>query len=282
MARVLRLEYPGAWYHVTARGNERRPIFGDDRDRRHFLELVPTCLERFRLRLHAYVLMDNHYHLLLETREANLSRAMQWLNTAYTVWYNRRHQRVGHLFQGRYKAVIVEPETWALELSRYIHVNPVRIRALGLDKAAQRAQRQGAGRAPDREVIQERLRRLRQYRWSSYRAYAGWEKAPPWLDCQEVLAFGGGRASERRVRYRASAEDVVREGAVEQPWEGLVAGLVLGSESFVEQLLERPKSAARQAMQVAVTKRPKFANVKQVMEGLKGACCHSGRTTVSN
>ena len=121
MARLLRVDRPGLWYHLTARGNEQRFIFRDGRDREHFLELLAQWVDCFRLRLHAYVLMPNHYHLLAETTEANLSQAMQWLNVSYTVWFNRRHQRVGHLFQGRFKSVIVEPETWALGLSRYIH-----------------------------------------------------------------------------------------------------------------------------------------------------------------
>src|SRR5262249_39165863 len=156
-----------------------------------FLQLVPSWLARFRARLHAYVLMDNHYHLLLETTEANLSRAMQWLQTAYTVWFNRRHRRAGHLFQGRFQAVIVEPETWALSLTRYIHLNPVRVRKLGLDKAAQRAQRQGIGVTADAGLVQARLERLRTYRWSSYRAYVGRAQAPLWLDCEAVLRQGG-------------------------------------------------------------------------------------------
>src|SRR5436190_2750551 len=98
---------------MTARGNERKAIYRAERDRKHFLELLPLWCERFRLRLYAYVLMDNHYHFLLQTTEANLSQAMQWLNVSYTVWFNRRHQRVGRLFQGRFKSVIVESETWA-------------------------------------------------------------------------------------------------------------------------------------------------------------------------
>jgi REP element-mobilizing transposase RayT len=97
MARPLRIERPGVWYHVTARGNERRPIYRDDRDRRHFCELLGEAVGNFGLVLHAYVLMENHFHLLLETPEANLSRAMQWLNVSYSVWFNRRHDRVGHL-----------------------------------------------------------------------------------------------------------------------------------------------------------------------------------------
>ena len=99
MARPLRIERPGAWYHVTARGNERRSIYLDERDRLHFCEVLGETVENFELVLHTYVLMDNHFHLLIETPEANLSRAMQWLNVSYSVWFNRRHSRVGHLFK---------------------------------------------------------------------------------------------------------------------------------------------------------------------------------------
>ena len=130
MARPLRIIFPGAWYHVTSRGQERRPIFLDDRDREHFLELLEVMVSRFRVRVHAYVLMDNHYHLLLETPEANLSRAIQWLNVSYAAWFNCRHRRSGHLTQGRFKAILVEQTAWALELSVYVHLNPVRVAGL--------------------------------------------------------------------------------------------------------------------------------------------------------
>jgi putative transposase len=113
---------------LTARGNERRPIFRDDRDRQRFCELLAELVDR--VRLHAYVLMDNHYHLILELRESNLSRAAQWLNLSYSVWFNRRHERSGHLFQGRFKSVIVSPQEWGLALSRYVHLNPVRVDGL--------------------------------------------------------------------------------------------------------------------------------------------------------
>src|SRR5262245_23542046 len=112
MARLLRVDRPGLWYHLSARGNERRVVFREELDRHHFLELLAQWVERFEVRLHAYVLMDNHYHLLAQTRAPNLSQAMQWLNVSYSVWFNRRHQRVGHLFQGRFKSVIVDPQTW--------------------------------------------------------------------------------------------------------------------------------------------------------------------------
>jgi REP element-mobilizing transposase RayT len=269
MARRLRIELAGGWYHVTARGNEQRPIYRDERDRRHFLELLPGWLERFRARLHCYVLMDNHYHLLLETLEANLSSAMHWFNTAYTVWFNRRHRRVGHLFQGRFKGVIVEPQAWGLSLSRYLHLNPARTRRFKLDKAARRAQRQGLSDAPEREVIQARLKQLREYRWSSYRAYVGLEKAPLWLQCERVLALGGGRPREQRVRYREYVEKEVREGLPERPWEELVVRLALGSREFVEQLTETPKSAAGKELKAAIEQRPDFAAVRKVIEGLK-------------
>ena len=134
MARPLRIICPGAWHHVTARGNERRDIFRDDKDRLHFLECVADMVDRFGVRLHAYVLMNNHYHLLLEVCRPNLSQAVQWLNVSYSVWFNRRHSRTGHLFQGRFKSVVVEPLGWGLSLSAYIHLNPVRLAALGLDK----------------------------------------------------------------------------------------------------------------------------------------------------
>src|SRR5437667_6359764 len=113
-----------------------------------FVELLAHWQERFRLRLHAYVLMPNHYHLLLQTRELNLSRAMQWLNVSYSVWFNRRHDWAGHLFQGRFKAIIVEPESWGLELSRYLHLNPVRSGRFGMDKNARKRQRDGLDAAP--------------------------------------------------------------------------------------------------------------------------------------
>src|SRR5213594_3117448 len=107
MARPLRIERIGCWYHLTARGNERRDIFRDDKDRRHFLELLEEVVSMFAVRLHAYVLMSNHYHLLVEITEANLSRAIHWLNVSYTVWFNRRHGRSGHFFEGRFKSVLV-------------------------------------------------------------------------------------------------------------------------------------------------------------------------------
>ena len=149
MARPLRIEHAGGWYHVTSRGNERRAIFRDDRDRTHFLELLQNMVGRFNLRVHCFVLMDNHYHLIVELRQANLSLALQWLNLSYSAWFNRRHDRVGHLFQGRFKSVLFSALASALELSRYVHLNPVRVGALGLGKGHRAASRAGAASVPD-------------------------------------------------------------------------------------------------------------------------------------
>jgi hypothetical protein len=216
--------------------------------------------------------MPNHYHLLGETSEANLSRAMQWLNVSYTVWFNRRHQRVGHLFQGRFKSVIVEPETWALGLSRYIHLNPVRVRRLGLDKIARRQQRRGLSEKPAAEVVRQRLTLLHSYRWSSYRAYVGDVKAPDWLCCESVLGFGGGRPEDRVREYRRSVEQAVYGGYGERPWERLVGGAVLGSGDFIKELKHRARGTRAESFaQEKLGVRPTFGQVVAVVEKLKGA-----------
>lgn len=216
MARPLRIERADGWYHVTARGNERRDIYRDDGDRGHFLGLLAEMVDRFRVALHGYVLMDNHYHLIIELTQTNLSRAFQWLNVSYSIWFNRRHGRCGHLFQGRFKSVVVDPEPWALELSRYVHLNPVRVGRLGLDKAQRRQQRAGASTRPSVQAVKERLALLRSYRWSSYLAYVGLAPRPAWLNCERILALGG-KPCERRRRYRDYVEDAVREGTAKQP-----------------------------------------------------------------
>src|SRR5258706_317035 len=229
MSRPLRIEYKGGWYHVTARGNERRAIYRDERDRQHFFELLGEMTERFRVGLHAFVLMENHYHLLVELREVALSRAMQWLNVSYSVWFNRRRRRSGHLFQGRFKSVVVSREEWARALSRYIHLNPVRIAELGLGKTEQSGIRSGLAPAPDPGLVRQRVAVLRQYRWSSYRAYIGIGARPEWLDCEDVLSLGGGAKSQWRREYRDYVESAAREGLVKSPWEELREQVVLGS-----------------------------------------------------
>jgi len=202
MARALRLELPDGVYHVTSRGNARQAIFLSDADREAFLSTLALAVARFGLLCHAYCLMENHYHILLETPRANLARAMRFLNSSYAQSFNRRHRRVGHLLQGRYHAVLVERESHLLELARYVVLNPVRV---GL-----------CGRAGD-------------WPWSSYRAAVGLDPAPPFLTVGWVL----GQFAETRAtaveRYRAFVEDE----AGSSPWGHLRGHVFLGGEDFV-------------------------------------------------
>lgn len=271
MARPLRIVWEGAWYHVTARGNERGVIFRQDEDRKQFLSKLARMVERFRTRLHEYTLMDNHYHLILETPEANLSAAMQWLNGGYSSWFNRRHRRHGHLLEGRFKAIVVDPQRWGLELSRYVHLNPVRVRAYGLDKQSQRRYRVGAGREQRREEWKERVNYLRNYPWSSYRAYIGLEPAPQWLQCETVLKWVGGKGADRRRAYRRYVEEALREGLEQTPWAQLEAQVVLGDAAFVEQAREHARGNGReQTGWRLLRKRPSLAKVIAGVERSKG------------
>ena len=271
MARPLRIEQPGGWYHVTARGNERKAIYRDKRDRQRFLEVLVEMVGRFRVRLHGFVLMDNHYHLLLELSESNLSRAVQWLNVSYSVWFNRRHGRNGHLFQGRFKSVAVSPEEWALALSRYVHLNPVRVQMLSLSKTDQSTQQVGLSPAPNAVQVRERIARLRRYRWSSYRAYIGLERAPEWLECSTVLGLGGGAQARQRRQYRDYVETAVREGLEKSPWESVQEQVVLGGATFLAGLRkyvggdEQEQRGARRLL----VERPPFEAVIAAVEKVK-------------
>ncbi len=202
MARSLRLDHPGAIWHITARGIERRAIFSDDDDRARFIELLGATVEVHRFNLHAWVLMSNHYHLLLDTPEANLSQGMRQLGGIYSQRFNRRHDRVGPLFQGRYKAILVERESHLLELIRYVVLNPVRA---GIAKGA------------------------REYRFSSYRETAGLKEPADWLETDWTLSQFGGRRDEARRRFRQFVSEGKASGY--DPWSR-VSGFCLGSEGF--------------------------------------------------
>lgn len=226
MTRPLRIEFAGALYHVTSRGNRREEIYLDDKDREGYLELLGEVCERYNWTVHAYCLMTNHYHVLVETPDANLSKGMRQLNGVYTVRFNRRHGRDGHVFQGRYKAVIVQKDSHLLELSRYVVLNPVRA---GMVNEA------GA------------------YRWSSYRAMVGDGSISPWLDADWLLAQFGTTKEEAIVRYAQFVSDGV---GVSSPWEGLQHHVFLGDEGFVAQfcneqsleLLSEVSKAQRRAL----------------------------------
>jgi len=206
MARQLRLEYAGALYHVTARGNGRQDIYLNDKDRRRFLELLGEEVGQQHWRCYAYCLMGDHYHLLLETPEGHLSRGMRRLNGRYTQEFNRRHQRVGHVLQGRYKSILVEKEAYLLELCRYIVLNPVRARM---------------------------VRQVQDWTWSSYRATVGRERGPEWLDVRGVHRFFHRTTGEAQHRYH----QFVREGvAAPAPWAEVRGQIFLGRAPFLKKM----------------------------------------------
>jgi putative transposase len=204
MARPLRIEYPGALYHVTSRGNGRGKIFRSPRDRVYFLELLSSVVLRFHWLCHGFCLMDNHYHLLIETPEANLSRGMRHLNGVYTQAWNWKYQRPGHVFQGRFKAIIVEKDEYLLELSRYIVLNPVRAHM---------------------------VLSAEEWKWSSYHPLAGLSEAPAWFTTDWVLA----QFSPDEERAHEGYRNFVRRGITKESiWGQLTGQVFLGGKDFIE------------------------------------------------
>jgi putative transposase len=271
MARPLRIQVADGWHHVTARGMDRKAVFRDDADRAHFLQLLEDMVGRYRVGLHAYVLMDNHYHLLIQTPQANGSAAMQWLNVSYSVWFNRRHRRCGPLFQGRFKSIPVEAEgTWALQASLYLHLNPVRVRRLALGKEQRRAEGRGVV-APGDEVVRARLQALRRHRWSSYGAYAGYRSKPGWLECEALWARSQRVGLDARGSYRQWIEEYLRQGIEESVTARLTAAVAIGSVTFLERLRRQVKGNGTEQPEVRRWRRlMPFARVVAAVEGVKG------------
>lgn len=209
MARQLRIQYPGAFYHVTCRGNERRKIFFDDNDRYRFVKLLEESLEIYQVILYAYVLMDNHFHLVLQTVRANLSEFMRRFNICYTGWFNYRHNTCGHLYQGRYKALLVDADNYLLELSRYVHLNPVRV-----------------GKLRTRDY-HKRWQYVKGYQWSSLAGYINAKRAVEFVEYDVMLAMVGGRRAYQRFLY-----DGVKEG-LEDIFEEVQYQTILGDNDFV-------------------------------------------------
>jgi len=175
MARPLRIQYPGAVYHITCRGNARKEVFLDEKDRTHFLALLTESLETYQVILYAYMLMMNHFHLLVRTKRANLSEFMRRFNICYTGWFNDRHHRCGHVYQGRYQASLIDADNYLLEVSRYLHLNSVRVKGIG----------SGDYRA--------RWQYARQYPWGSLPGYLDKTKVVDSIDYDFILRMAGGR-----------------------------------------------------------------------------------------
>lgn len=272
MARPLRLDVAGAWYHVMNRGHRGGALYLDEADRRRFLGAVAELPERFGLEVHAFVLMDNHYHLLARTREANLSHAIRWLNVTYAVKFNWAHRSHGTVFQGRFKSVLIQEERKVSEVARYIHLNPVRIGGLGLGKEDQRRARVLGCDNPGRELIQRRLEALREYRWSSWRIYQGAESNPGWLETGVIGRGWGGRSlAERRAALQAQTEEPIRQGVLASPWEGLVEGIVLGEREYARQLLSRGKVSQEEQTPVRrMRPRMEWGKLVRAAEEIKG------------
>ena len=206
MSRPLRIELAGGLYHVTSRGDRREDIFFGDADRLAWLEILGSVCKRFNWACHAWCQMDNHYHVVVETPEGNLSQGMRQLNGVYTQYVNRTYDRVGHVFQGRYKAILVERDAYLLELSRYVVLNPVRAKM---------------------------VKRPELWAWSSYRSMIGQADRPEWLQTDWVLGQFGSRRNRAREKY---ADFVLAGVGLPSVWDNVRSQIYLGSEAFAERL----------------------------------------------
>jgi len=204
MARPLRIEYSGAVYHITTRGNERKPIFRDNEDRETFLDVLKNVNRRYNYLCHAYCLMDNHYHIIIETPGGNLSRGMRQLNGVYTQRFNKSHNRVGHIFQGRYKAILIQKESHLLEVCRYVVLNPVRAKAVNRPEG---------------------------WEWSSYCATAGIKKPHSCLTTGWILGQFSSKAGLARKRYKEFVKGGIGKETI---WADVNGQILLGDDDFIE------------------------------------------------
>lgn len=251
MARPLRIEFPGAVYHVTSRGNERRPLFRTNHDRRQFLDFLAQAAKRFGWSITAWVLMTNHFHLVIQTPQPNLSRGMQWLNGRYAGWFNRRYKRSGHLFAGRFKAIIVDKETYFQEVLRYVVLNPVRAKM---------------------------VRRPEDFLWSSYRATVGLDSAPEWLDLDAALGAFAPDPAIAQAYYREFV--MAKVDSDERLWDNVINGIYLGTEPWAKQMRRivesKPRSTDHPKTQRAVG-RPKMHAIVSAVAQAAGVTAEAVR-----
>jgi putative transposase len=247
MARPLRVEYEGAFYHVTARGNERGKIFFSKRDYEKFKEYIAAAKERFGFILHAYVLMTNHYHMIIETPEKNLSKIMHYINSSYTIYTNIKRKRSGHLFQGRYKAILVDKDSYLLELSRYLHLNPVRL------NMAQKPE---------------------EYPHSSYRSYVTGQ-VESIVNRDTILEMMTTRRKEAPDRYRKFVESARGDEKI-SPLRKVYGGMMLGDEGFIRNVLARLES---ERLETPGVSHGKALRSTMGLEEIMSACCSNFEVT---
>jgi len=246
----LRIQFEGALYHITCRGNERREIFRDEVDRNKFLEVLEYSLNTYHVLLYCFVLMDNHYHLLVETPLGNLSEFMRHFNITYTSHYNRRHSRVGHLYQGRYKGILVEKDAYLSLLSRYIHLNPVRV-----------GQREGWS-------LKEKQGYLKGYPWSSLPGYLDERKRFPFIDYDLVLEEYGGDNRKERKGYWVDICRNIAEGL--QIKDKVVGQMVLGGEGFVRWVKGKIDKGLNKREIPSVGKIISYRSAEDILEVISG------------
>ena len=234
MSRPIRIEFPDVLYHVTSRGDRREEIFEDDQDRTMFLSTLGQVVDQFNWVCYAWCLMDNHYHLLIQTPDSNLSKGMRQLNGVYTQASNRRYKRVGHLFQGRFKAILVDSYAYLLELSRYVVLNPVRANM---------------------------VKKPADWPWSSYRSSMGLEDAAPWLAVDGLLAQFAKRRSLAQQRY---AQFVAEGINADSPWASLTAQVYLGDELFVQRMQTHIQTTKDDVQIPHVQRRPPPPSLAQI------------------
>lgn len=210
MGRQLRIEYPGALYHITSRGNEKKDIYKENSDKEKFLEILHAYHKRYDILVHSYVLMDNHYHMILETPRANLLKVMHGINSGYTGYFNRKYSRSGHLFQGRYKAILVDKENYLLELSRYVHLNPVRANM---------------------------VEKPEDYKWSSYMGFIG-NKEQEYVEYAWILSNYGKNKKKSKRGYEKYVEEAIGE-KISNPLSSVFGQIVLGGEEFVKKIKQK-------------------------------------------
>lgn len=247
MARQLRIEYPGAFYHITSRGNQKERVFFSDHDRIVLLDCLRDANKKYGAVIHTYCLMDNHYHLLLETPHANLSIIMHFINTSYTIFFNTKHSRVGHLFQGRFKAILIEADSYAQELSRYIHLNPVRAGIVA---------------------------RPEEYIWSSYLTFINERRPALWLNTAMVLGYFDQDLRIARTRYAIFVTAAIGKD-VDNPLKKADPSLILGSNHFVARIKAAFLSDKTENRDVPAIRRlkekPSIETIQRAVEQTLGA-----------